>query len=98
MNYSQKDITYHLNKSENIALKILEQKARKILTQHPNLNEFVMGMGGWSFWDKKDNRYTDNEVSYLVPFANFIIKYDNYLKLTGNPMRFTAKGKIIKNW
>jgi hypothetical protein len=95
--YKASDITKYLNQAEAIALKILEQKARKILIEHPNLHEFVMGMGTWFFIDKNKNHFTEQEVAYLIPFERFILKYDNDLKLTGNLMRFTAKGKIVRD-
>lgn len=108
---SQKTIDYHLDQAEKIALKIVEQKARKILAQHPNLDEFIMGMGGWFFTTKRGDRiaidYSINThtntckyegFKYLLPLEKFLMKYDEYLKLTGNPMRFTAKGKKITDW
>ena len=35
------------------ALIMVEEKAREILANDDNLDEFVMGMGSWCFWTKE---------------------------------------------
>lgn len=97
--------------AEKLALAEVKQRAREILRTHPSLDEFVMGMGSWSFTirdstkmcnDKRilsaGDNVDDNDLKYLRPFARFIDEWDPYLHLTGTPMRFTATGKKVTDW
>jgi hypothetical protein len=98
-----------LSIANDMALLEVELQARKILSQHKNLDEFVMGMGGW-FFTRNDKEHTivhndSNGISpsertpkYTRRLQTFIDKWDNDLKITGNPMRFTANGKTITDW
>lgn len=82
-----------------LALKFIEAEARKFLREHNNYNEFLMAMGQWFFTDKKGN-VVDNErlpISANV-LRDFIEEWDERLKLTGAPMRFTASGKMRRDW
>lgn len=91
---NKKTVTYHYNKARIIALDNIEHTARMILRNNPNLKEFVMGNGTFFFLDKEDHPlpFTHTKIS------TFIYKWDSTFKLTGNPMRFTTKGKKITNW
>ena len=97
-----------LAEANNIASQIVEQKARQILLEHPNLDEFIMGMGGW-FFTRKDKDHTGESMiihecdtdecpKYMIGLQNFIDQWDNDLHVTGELMRFTAKGKKITEW
>lgn len=90
----------YYNLAVGLALLDVEKEARKILKQHPELSEFVMAMGGWGFWTKNDEQVNDtfNYESYLEPLTKIFNEWDEYLKLTGTPMRFTANGKKITEW
>lgn len=92
-------------------LKLVEFKARTILRNNPKLHEFIMGMGGWIFTDKagdtvethterRNDDYTYRYVckDWAKPVAELIDEWDQYLKLTGNPMRFTLNGPVITDW
>ncbi len=98
-------------KAEKHALKEVEKMARNILKKHKHLNMFVMAMGTYFFVDNDgENVDTKREVYvnykysyqdsflYFQPLNDFMDKYDTTFKLTGNPMKFTATGKKIKNW
>jgi len=87
-------LKHHYSHAETIALEILEKRARKILRQHPNLKEFVMGMGMASFGDHKGEVV---EAAYMEPVFSFLFEWDS-LKLTGEAMRFTADGPVVRNW
>ncbi len=106
-------IDKYYNKASDLALKEVERLARQVLKDHPELDEFIMCMGSYFFTVKNSeenilpytekmniswNYYSEDTFPYLKPINDFIGKWDNYLKLTGEPMRFTAKGKIVKNW
>lgn len=109
MNKVEKQILAKYLQAEALALEELELRARRILSNHPNLKEFVMGMGSASFtlhkpqYFSKDGPLEDminwyTEVKYAAPVFDFISEWDCILKLTGNPMRFTATGPKITMW
>lgn len=106
-------IDYHYKMAEKIASKKVEIMARKILANHPYLNEFIMAMGSYFFTVKNSDRHINpttqkmnasweyyyvDTFNYLKPLNKFIHKWNDVLKITGDPMRFTAKGKKITNW
>jgi hypothetical protein len=94
---SLKNIERLYNEAFNIALSLIEKEARKILKEHSNLEEFVMCMGSWNFWYKNGEVVPDN-IKYLKPIQKIFDEWDNYLKLTGTPMRFTANSPIRTDW
>lgn len=83
--------------AHRIGLEVMEQIARDILKQHANLEEFVMAMGTWTFW-KKDGSQLDENTGYLKPLVRFMDYWNDVFKFTGEPMRFTAEGPVIKDW
>lgn len=104
-----------LGQMDAIALKEVERLARKVLKEHPNLDEFIMCMGSYFFtykdktnkdhlsgYEQRVNKswqyYTVDSRAYLKPLNNFISKWNEVLKITGEPMRFTAEGPIITDW
>jgi hypothetical protein len=87
----------------------VEEQARAILRKHPSLHEFTMAMGTWFFTVKrsKDRSLLPGEHAVLHDppsyiknsrLASFILKWDEYLKITGEPMRFTADGPVVRDW
>lgn len=105
----EKDIeSLYLEAADNASV-FVEEQARAILKKHPNLHEFVMAMGGWFFTVKKsqhgsllpgEHAVLHDNPSYIKNsrLANFIAEWDEYLKITGEPMRFTADGPTVRNW
>ena len=106
-------IDYHYNAACKLASKKVEHMARSVLNNHPQLDEFIMAMGSYFFTYKNSdshlgshvekmnasyNYYFEDTYKYLKPLNNFIGKWDGYLKITGDAMRFTAKGKKITDW
>lgn len=99
-----------------IACEIVEKMARKILSEHKELNEFVMAMGTYFFTYKSKNRknetlspyitkmnasfncYLVETEPFLKPLNDFINEWDSILKITGESMRFTAKGQKVTKW
>ena len=80
------------------ALKHVEALARKILKQHPNLDEYVMAMGTAFFSDCYMETISVYDRAYMRSLSKFLDEWDEYLKLTGEPMRFTADGKKMTDW
>ena len=87
-----------------MALTLIETRARKILAAHSNLDEFVMAMGGWLFTKKgsDDNIsdvYREHIPSYARSFLEMMDEFNDIeLKVTGEPMRFTATGPVVRMW
>lgn len=107
----EKQVKEHYNKAVEIALENVEKMARNILRRHKHIDYFVMAMGTYYFVDKNGNivdthtevyrngGYShDDAKAYFKPLNDFIGRWNEYLKLTGNPMKLTAKGKIITDW
>jgi len=95
----------YYTKASTLASLYVEQEARKILVEHPELNEFIMAMGSWYFTWKVGEDYMshvilDGDVKFIddSDLAEFMAEWDDILKITGEPMRFTAKGKLRKDW
>ena len=97
---AQKEIDRLYDQTVNAALAEVERIARKILVEHPVLDEFIMGMGTWSFTSRRDKgmSWTYPDKTYMKPMDDFICEWDEYLRLTGTPMRFTATGKVKTEW
>lgn len=97
-------LLFHYQRMDEIALKEVERLPRKILKQHKHLDYFLMAMGTYfvvdnkreiiDTWDGKGNP----TYKYFKELNDFISEWDSILKLTGNPMKFTATGEIITDW
>jgi hypothetical protein len=102
----EEEIQFHYDKACQLAIIEVEKLARKAMLKHKDLTEFIMGMGSWSFSKKGLNGANylthqvtdDSEYAHVKPLMDFIDEWDDVLKITGYPMRFTAKGKIITDW
>jgi len=88
----------------DMALTLIERRARAILAAHANLDEFVMGMGTWIF-TKRDSEddistvYREYIPAYAMPFTRMMDEFDDLeLKVTGESMRFTAGGPVVREW
>lgn len=87
-------------------------EARKIMTKHSHLVEFLMAMGTYYFIDKNneivstlEEKYNPNwtycqvdSKSYFKTLNNFMLVWDDTFKLTGEGIRFKLTGKIITDW
>lgn len=75
-------------------------EAIKILKKHPNLNEFISGMGLYHFIGKDDNSLLHNLPKYIAEskLILFIDEWDDFLRLSGNPLRIKADGSVIRDW
>lgn len=109
-------IQEHYSKACEIASNVVEKMARQILSEHKELDEFIMAMGSYFFtytdkkrqedhlqaYTQKMNKnweyYYDDSQDFLKPLNKFIGEWDNYLKITGEGMRFTATGVKETDW
>jgi len=79
----------HYDMAVEQALLNIEQMARDLMQQYPDLEEFSMSMGDWCFFgDNGDAQYDRNDPR-LQTLNEFISRWDEYLKLTGYPIRFS---------
>lgn len=90
-------IRHHLEEAYQVAVKELEARARRILRENSDLVEFVMSMGCWAFYDQEGLIPFDSDPRF-EPVMSFISRWDDQLKLTGDPMRFTADGPVVTKW
>ena len=93
-------ISQHYQAARRLALSKLIAAARKILQDHPNLDEFILAMGVAMF-TVKDNPLVNlhlSERKYFRPVERLIDEWDDYLRLTGEGIRFRARGKIVRRW
>jgi hypothetical protein len=91
-------IDFHCQQIDIISYKLIESEARKILSKHPNLNEFVMAMGSAFFLDKQNRVVQLSDKTYLKPFDELVCRLNEICKVCASPMRCTATGKRITNW
>lgn len=85
------------------AVNEVERMARWMLLHHPVLDEFVMGMGTAFFTtalpgNRVNLMHVGNVEPQWKPLADFFDEWDDTLKLTGHPMRFTATGEKVTKW
>jgi len=97
------------SRAADLAARKVEQWARRLLREHPEMGEFRMANGGYAFYQarKPDDRvclpgkiYTDRDIEreYLREFNDFIWRWDRELGLTDVAMRFTADGPKTTSW
>lgn len=95
------DIHAFITAAFKTGIEFIEIEARKILIEHPSLDEFVMAMGAATFTIKNDRRINSlwlDEREYFDELNQFINEFDQTLHFTGSPMRFTATGPVVKDW
>ena len=100
-NNTMESLKILLKKREEVDKKIYDfliekvrQKARAILSNNKNLDEFTMCMGVYFFSNKGEIQYGyENKF-----FDDFMSKYDGDEKLTAFAMSFKKGGKEINHW
>lgn len=85
------------NEAQRQALEEVKKQARLILKRNAKFEEFVMGMGTWTFTHRNGNYVEENDKRVKV-VADIIYEWDNVLKITGNSVRFTAYGPEVTDW
>lgn len=93
-----------LVRADYLASQEVERLARAILQKHlRTLSEFIMVNGAWYFKNARGEVINDTNLGclltekYYVDFLAFM-QWDDRLKVTGEPMRFTAYGPKITDW
>lgn len=93
-----------------LAIELIESEARKILASNPELDEFVMAMGGRFFtckngldsifrnYDNIVRNYNFEGQEYFPEFFKMVDDLNERFNVCGHPMRFTASGQIVKDW
>jgi hypothetical protein len=86
----------------------VEKRARRILSTHQELHEFVAAMGVWSFslahdqnccWSawNLDAEFGIDEDGGVVVCPPEIVEFAREFQ-NSTPMRFTAAGKCVTHW
>lgn len=94
-------VSFLVDRATKIALKHVETLARQFMRDCPQYKEFEMSMGTWQFVNKNgdgESPYYCKLPKQVKQLENFIDRWDDELKLTGCPMRFTVNGRIRRNW
>lgn len=100
------DTLRKINEFDNIATKmavdLIESEARKILSSHDDLYEFVMAMGSCFFVDihkqNISNNYNQLEDDDMVKFFDMVYSLNERWYIMGYPMRFTTDGPKRNEW
>lgn len=92
---TEADLEKAYTKARTIGLALVEKYAREALRKAPEFEEFVMSNRTWGFTPHASD-FIWMEVS--EPLLDLFQKWDGVLKLTGEPMRFTADGPVRREW
>ena len=87
--------------ASELALSYVDAAARELLDKHDDLDEFAMGMGTWFFVDKSNNIiHSEDEPDYIAnsDLAEFISVWDEYIGITGNPMKIRRGQPTLTEW
>lgn len=98
---SAPSLTQRYKDLQDDALAEVERQARAILRRTATLDEFVMGMGTAFFTlrsGKPSTALENSDDHRIGVLRDFIGEWDEVLRLTGAPMRFTARGEKITTW
>jgi len=85
------------NTARNFALRCLETEARNVLRANPDLDEFILAMGTWT-WEAKDGHRVDCSEERFQSVNDILEEWDNLLGLSGEGVRFTADGPRVTHW
>ncbi len=98
LNFNTELLKYNTAKDRvyDLLIERIEILARLYLTDNPKLKEFIMAMGTCFFTYKRGNE-TAHDIE-CPEIEAILSEYNEVFKLTGEPMRFTAKGKKITDW
>jgi hypothetical protein len=97
---TEADLTHAYGKARKIGLFLVEKYARQALRDNASTGaqEFVMAMGVYSFWDVNGERMGCMFDTAAESLDQLMMDWGGNLKLTGEPMRFTADGPVRRDW
>ena len=97
--------------ASDLAVELVESEARKILAADPELDEFVMAMGGCFFTTTNKERgfhpreagvdgsnILDDDDIDTPEFFYMLDDLDEQFNIKGCPMRFTANSQVTTDW
>lgn len=98
-------IQKYLDKADELAENEVIRLATEVLIKNSAVvEEFIMAMGSFFFTSKQDQGYNwslEYEIKSLIggeELWDFIIEWDNQLKITGNPIRFSLESRVKRDW
>lgn len=90
------------DRAHDYILEEVETLARNVLSRNPKeVNEFIMCMGSFFFADKKNEvlwNHVSKELKGYRELEEWVNKFDDRFKITGNAMRFTANSPVVTDW
>lgn len=86
-----------LIKAGDVGRSRVERLARAAMRRHTKCKSFCMGMGIACFYDSKGRAIDQSHPAY-GPLYNFLMEYDDYLKITGLYMSITGHDGKVKGW
>lgn len=97
---TEADLQEAYDRARRVGLFLVEKHARDVLRDNLMLHEFVMAMGRVFFVDYFDHSVSLDEATGECnsPLQCLFDDWDDVLKLTGEPMRFTADGPVRREW
>lgn len=87
--------------AREVALNEVERLARLVLLHDDKLHEFVMGNGAAFYTISVPGEpvaLDEHPAIAAQMLERFFIDWDDALKLSGHPMRFTATGEKVTDW
>lgn len=91
-------IQSYLDSASEVAIKEVERIARKTMRAYPEITCFCMAMGTAHFYDADGPMCEPND-KRSKELDDFLDEYDQFLKITGRPMRLDShNGKICTDW
>jgi len=90
-------VTGIVREATNVSLSYIETEARLVMRRCPTIHEFIMAMG-WATFKSTDGGAIEDDDPRIASVIDFISEWDETLRLTGVPMRFTAKGEKVTDW
>ena len=91
---TEADLAHAYEKARSIGLFLVEKYARECMRLDTDFEEFVMAMGTANFWIGDESYEAGNSPE----LSELLLAWDDVLKLTGEPMRFTADGPVRREW
>lgn len=88
------------HKAGELAMKLIEYEARRLLAEYPNLiHEYIQAMGAAFFLDSNNEVIETEDHKELQEFNDLLIELNTAIEgIFGNPMRFTATSEVKRQW
>lgn len=96
-----KEIEQHLQKAYDLGLAEVKRLVFKVFAKKKTYVRFFLAMGATFFEDKNGDNFCvyDEDVAVsALELRNFLMEWDEDLKLSGEGVYWTREGEEIRNW